>query len=144
NTDAGGHFRFDRALPGTVSVEHWVGNCGDGQAMVQLGQTAKVEAKNGMVATVDLRRDGRPVIGRIVFQESPNNIDWGMSEGSLIGKNKYPFALSKDGTIHADDVPPGTYKLSIELKLVSAQPNMYQKTFGTLEKQIVVPSPENE
>ena len=144
NTDAQGKFRFDKALPGTVSVEHWVGSYGGGQAIVSLGQTTNVEVKSGSTTTVELRRDGRLVVGHINFQQSPDNIDWGMSEGSLLGKNKYPFALSRDGSIRADDVPPGTYQLSVELKLVTPSPQLFQTTFGSVQKEVVVPASENE
>ena len=144
STDARGHFRFDKALPCTVSIARWVGVATGGTAVVNSDQAADVEVESGKVTTVNLRRDGRPVIGRLIIQGSTNDIDWGMSEGSLSGKNKFPFALSRDGTIRADDVPPGTYKLSVELKFVSSMPLQYQKTFGSVQRDVVVPAAENE
>jgi RNA polymerase sigma factor (sigma-70 family) len=144
STDTRGHFRFDKALPGKATITRFVGVATTGTAVINPDQTTDVEVKSGQVVTVDLRRDGRPVIGRLVIQGATEDIDWGMSEGSLSGGKKYPFALSRDGAIRADDVPPGTYTLSIELRAVSAYPLMNQKTFASLQKKIIVPASGNE
>jgi hypothetical protein len=143
-TDARGHFRFDKALPTTATITRFVGVATTGTAVINPDHSVNVEVKSGTVTTVEMRRDGRPVIGHLIIQGATNDINWGLSEGSLSGKNKYPFALSRDGTIHADDVPPGIYTLYISLKAASAAPLMEEKTFGSVQKQIVVPPSENE
>ena len=80
--------------------------------MLNADHMAEVKVESGAVASVELRRQGRPVIGQLVFQGSPDQVHWGMSTAKLSGENTFPFALSRDGAIRADDVPPGTYKLS--------------------------------
>jgi RNA polymerase sigma factor (sigma-70 family) len=146
-TDARGHFRFEKALSGTATITRFLGVATTGSAVVNPDHSVNVEVKSGAVTTVEMRRDGRPVIGHIVLQGATNDIDWGMSEGSLSGKIKYPFALSRDGALRADDVPPGTYTLSVALRLASANPlsdPLNPKFFGSLQKQVVIPPSENE
>lgn len=147
-TDEHGHFRFDQVLPGEHSVERWVGMSDSGPSSVNPDQSAQVKVESGAVATVELRRQGRPVIGRIKFQGRPDDVYWGMSEAVLTdSKRGFPFALSKDGAMRAEDVPPGTYTLSIHLDAASVIPQEQlgnEKTFGSLEKQVVVPSSEDE
>jgi hypothetical protein len=63
----------------------------------------------------------------------------------LQGEKKFPFALSKDGPIRADDVPPGTYTLSIQLETATIDPaNLPKPAFGSVQKQITVPAADNE
>ncbi len=62
-----------------------------------------------------------------------------MSTAKLSGENTFPVALSRDGTIRADDVPPGTYRLSVQLEGASIDPmNSPRPPFGSLQKDIVV------
>ncbi len=145
STDEHGHFHFDKVLPGEHTITRVVAFTGGGESVtVNFDLTTKVKVESDAVTTVELRRHGRPVIGRIVFHGSPDDVRWASSQASLQGKEKFPFALSKDGTIRADDVPPGTYTLSIDLQNPSATPLMSSKTFGSLQKEIVVPAAEDE
>ena len=143
-TDERGHFRFNQVLPGEHSVAREVGFFDNGPSLVNSDHAVQVKVECGEVASVELRRRGRPVIGRIIFQGSPDDVHWGTSEASLRGKNKLPFTLSKDGSIRADDVPPGTYTLSVQLASATVSPQMYSKPFGSMQKQVIVPSAEDE
>jgi len=146
-TDARGHFRFEKALPSTATITRFVGVASTGTAIINPDHSVDVEVKSGTVTTVDLRRDGRRVIGHLVIQGLTNEIDWGMSEASLSSKTKYPFALSRDDSLRADDIPPGIYTLSISLRAATANPLMNPlnpKMFGSLQMQVVIPKSENE
>ena len=68
-----------------------------------------------------------------------------MSTASLQGEKKFPFALSRDGTIRADDVPPGTYTVSIELEKPSVSPPGFPRVpVASLQKQITVPNADDK
>jgi RNA polymerase sigma factor (sigma-70 family) len=144
-TDDEGHFLFDHVLPGEHRVAREVGFFSDAPCLVNADHTVQLKVESGAIASVELRRQGRPVTGRIVFQGSPDEVQWGMSEASLQGEKKFPFALSKDGAIRADDVPPGTYALSIQLARAAVNQQVFPTDpFGSLQKQVIVPSAENE
>jgi hypothetical protein len=145
NTDERGHFRFNQVLPGEDTVARGVSIFGSGPGVVNFDHSAQVKVESGAVASVELRRAGRPVIGRIAFQGSPDEVQWGTSAGSLQGEKKFPFALSKDGAIRADDVPPGTYTLSIQLEGATIDPQNFQKPpFGSVQRQVTVPTADDE
>lgn len=145
-TDERGHFRFEKVLPGEHSVARGVGYLGHGgPSIVNYDHAAQVKVESGAVASVELRREGRPVIGRIVFDASRDEVQWGLSTAFLQGEKKFPFALSKDGALRADDVPPGTYTLSIQLESVTIDPaNLPKPAFGSLQKQITVLAADDE
>src|SRR4029077_5921319 len=95
-TDEGGHFRFSQVLPGEHSVAREVGFfAGGGPGIVNFDHAAKVKVESGAVASVELRRLGRPVIGRIVFQGARDEVQWGMSTAFLKGEKQFPLGLSK-------------------------------------------------
>lgn len=144
STDERGHFRFDQVLPGEVSVARWVGISDTGMSVINSDQATNVLVKSGAVSTVELRRQGRPVVGRLVYQGSSNDIYWGTSQAALEGANRFPFALSRDGTIRAEDVPPGNYTLVVELTGATANPQIFDKAFGELREEVVVPTAKDE
>jgi hypothetical protein len=145
DTDESGHFRLDQVPPGEHSVTREVGFFGKGPAIANADHTAKVKVESGAVASVELRREGRRVIGRIVLQGPLEEVQWGTSTASLQGAKKYPFALSKGGALRADDVAPGNYTLSIQLERANADPQVLGNLpFGSLEKQVTVPSADDE
>jgi len=106
------------------------------------------------------------MIGQIAFDGSADDVHWGTSQAYLQvegtqppkldyerapadsaraaflhrAATRFPAALSKDGSIRADDVPPGSYTLVIELKSAAADPVQVSKLFGSLRKEITVPS----
>jgi RNA polymerase sigma factor (sigma-70 family) len=145
NTDERGHFRFDQVPPGEHSVTREVGFFGKGPAIANADHMAKVKVEGGVVASLELRREGRRLIGRIVLQGPPAEVDWGMSTASLQGEKKFPFALSKLGALRADDVAPGNYTLSIQLERANADPQVFGSLpFGSLQKQVTVPTSKDE
>jgi RNA polymerase sigma factor (sigma-70 family) len=145
-TDENGHFRFDRVLPGEHSITREVGFfSGGGPGTVNFDHSAQVKVESGEVSSVELRRQGRRVIGRLVFHGSREEVQWGMSTGFLKGEKQYPFGLSKDGLLHADDVAPGTYTLSIQLESANLDPaNVQKPPIGSLQKEVTVPSTDDE
>jgi RNA polymerase sigma factor (sigma-70 family) len=146
NTDEGGHFRFNQVLPGEHSVARAVGFfAGGGPGTVNFDHATKVKVESGAVASVELRRQGRPVIGKIVLQGARDEVQWGTSTAFLKGEKQFPFGLSKDGILRADDVAPGTYTLSIQLESATIGPANYQKPpFGSLQKEVTVPPADDE
>jgi hypothetical protein len=145
NTDEHGHFRFDNVLPGEHTVERWAGFVNKGPSVVHPDHSRKVRVESGAVASVELRRQGRPVIGRLVIEGSPGEVQWGMSTGMLRGESSFPCALCSDGALRADDIPPGTYTLSIELAGASIDPNNFPRPpFGSLQKEVIVPPADDE
>jgi hypothetical protein len=145
NTDESGHFRFDHVPPGEHSVTREVGLFDAGPAVMNADHKADVNVESGAVASVELRRQGRRVIGQLAFQGSRDEVQWGMSTAFLQGEKKFPFALSKDGALRADDVAPGNYTLSIQLESATVDPQNYHKPpFGSLQKGVTVQSTEDE
>jgi RNA polymerase sigma factor (sigma-70 family) len=143
-TGPDGHFRFDRVLPGNHSVAREVGFFDQGPSVINADHAAKVKVENGAVTSVELRREGRPVIAHLILQGSPDEVHWGESTATLSGEKSFPLALSRDGAIHADDVPPGTYRLSVQLEGASVDPlNSPRPPFGSLQEDIVVPSADD-
>jgi RNA polymerase sigma factor (sigma-70 family) len=144
-TDEGGHFRFNQVLPGEHTVVREVGYLGGGPRILNFDHSAKVKVESGAVASVELRRQGRPVIGRIIFQGSRDEVHWGMSTAFLQGEKKIPFAFSKDGVLRADDVAPANYALSIQLEGATVDPaNSPRPQFGSLQKEVTVPPADDE
>jgi hypothetical protein len=145
-SDEGGHFQFNQILPGEHSVARAVGFfAGGGPGTVNFDHAAKVKVESGAVASVELRRQGRRVIGRLVFQGSRDDVQWGMSTAFLKGEKQFPFGLSKDGVLRADDVAPGKYTLSIQLESANLDPaNVQKPPFGSLQKEVTVPAADDE
>ena len=68
-----------------------------------------------------------------------------MSTASLQGEKKFPFALSKDGVLRADDVASGNYTLSIQLERANVEPQVFGSLpFGSLQKEVTVLAADNE
>ena len=169
-TDDHGRFRFDHVPPGEHSIARLVGLFDDGPAIANHSHVALVRVESGTTASVELRGHGRLVIGRITFDGAPDDVQWGMSQASLQvegtkppqvdyerapadsaraaflhqAQTLIPFSLSKDGSIRADDVPPGNYILSVELAGASANPIQFSKPFGSIKMPVTVPPNDDE
>jgi hypothetical protein len=169
-TDDRGSFRFEKIPPGEHSVACEVGFFDAGPTILNHSHAALVKVDSGATASVELRREGRTVTGRIAFDGSADDVHWGTSqaylqvEGTQSPKvdyerapadsaravflhqaaTRFPAALSKDGSIRADDVPAGSYTLVIELKSAAADPVQFSKLFGSLRKQVIIPPAGDE
>jgi len=169
-TDERGRFRFDHVPPGEHSVARLVGLLDDGPAIANHSHVGLVKVESGATASIELRGHGRLVIGRITFDGSPDDVQWGMSQAYLQvegakppqvdyeraladsaraafmhqAATRFPIALSKDGSLRADDVPPGSYALAIELASPAANPVQFSKPFGSLNRQVNVPPSDDE
>jgi len=169
-TDERGRFRFEKVPPGEHFVAREVGFFDAGPSTLNHSHAALVKVESGVTASVELRRQGRPMIGQIAFDGSADDVHWGTSQAYLQvegtqppkldyerapadsaraaflhrAATRFPAALSKDGSIRADDVPPGSYTLVIELKSAAADPVQFSKLFGSLRKEITVPSRADE
>jgi hypothetical protein len=146
NTDERGHFRFNQVLPGEHTIARMVGFfAGGGPGLVNFDHSTQVKVQSGEVSSVELRRQGRRVIARLVFQGSREEVQWGMSTAFLKGEKQFPFGLSKDGVLRADDVAPGTYTLSIQLERANLDPaNVQKPPLGALQKEVTVPPADDE
>ena len=169
-TDDHGRFRFEKVPPGEHAVAREVGFFDTGPSTVNHSHAALVKVESGVTASVELRRHGRPVVGRIVLDGLADDVHWGTSQAYLQvegtqppkldyerapadsaranflhrAATRFPAALSRDGSIRADDVPPGSYTLVIELKSAAADPLQFSKLFGSLSKTVTVPSGADE
>jgi hypothetical protein len=105
------------------------------------------------------------VIGRIAWADAAAELSPGMSQAFLLlqgstppqprdfadpgehwravglynAQAKFPFAFQVDGTIRADDAPPGNYILKIELRAATPNPNNEEKSLGAIEQKVIIP-----
>ena len=111
----------------------------------------RIEVKPGETAQVTLGGKGRPVIGRIVLDGTPEvPIDWTLNLPVMLGvppeksdPNRFGllawgstlFAahINKDGRFRIDDVPAGKYELELE---VGEDP----RPIGRVKQSVVVPA----
>ena len=134
-TDERGRFQFDRVVPGPGTVARVVRD--DPRPLHPFRQLKcwpeRIEVKPGETAHVTLGGKGRPVIGRIVLDGTPEApIDWTLNLPVLLGvppeksdPNRFGllawgstlFAanINKDGRFRIDDVPAGKYELELEV-----------------------------
>jgi len=169
-TDERGRFRFEKVPPGEHFVAREVGFFDAGPSTLNHSHAALVRVESGVTASVELRRQGRPVNGQIAFDGMADDVHWGTSQAYLQvegtqpptldyerapadsarayflhrAATRFPAALSKDGSIRAEDVPPGNYTLVIELNSAAADPVQFSKLFGSLRKEVTVPSDGDE
>jgi len=131
--DAEGRFVMERVVPrpgrvGRVLVSELGGGA---TSHMPTGMTA-VEVRPGETARVVVGGKGRPVVGRVAVDGVPGGpIDWSRNQpvritsepgflGRLLGgaaarQETYGGGFDRDGTFRAEDVPPGSYNLSVAL-----------------------------
>ena len=68
----------------------------------------------------------------------------GKPEPPVANRQQYLSLIDDDGSFVIDDVPPGTYTLSVSLTAISVEANPFQqKSIGAIEKQIEVIKDQN-
>ena len=134
-TDERGRFQFDRVVPGPGTVVRVIRD--DPRPLHPFRQLEcwpeRIEVKPGETAHVTLGGKGRPVIGRIVLEGTPEApIDWTLNLPVMLGvppeksdpdrfglltRGSALFAahINKDGRFRIDDVPAGKYELELEV-----------------------------
>ena len=125
--DGDGRFVFDKVVPGPGSVSRVVVTefVGGSQSHMPCWQEP-VEVPPGGAASVTVGGRGRPVVGKVVVDDTPDPpIDWRQNNPAEIklprgklgqgprGWDRYASNLDKDGRFRIDDVPPGSYELTV-------------------------------
>jgi beta-lactamase regulating signal transducer with metallopeptidase domain/thiol-disulfide isomerase/thioredoxin len=152
-TDNQGRFALDRVVPGPGVVtrvlvtnygrfsQHWT--CGGEAVDIRPGRTTKVR----------IGGKGRPVIGQIVLEGTPDSpIEWTRNPPAHMTRPKHEREkttsayvslgsnFEKDGRFRIDDVTPGTYELSIT---INARPNpeVFEpgEAIGSVRMSVTVP-----
>jgi len=164
-SDPDGHFRFDYLPTGDHVVARMV-NYVEGQTCSPLdSSTALVAVRSGQTTLLELRGQGRVVVGRVALTDPEAELSRGMSQAFLLldgskapqstdfqnpgehcralqlynDQTKFPSAFQPNGAIRADDAPPGTYTLEIELLASTPDPINMRKSLGSLEQRVIVP-----
>ncbi len=152
-TNDDGRFAFDRVIPGQGLVtraivtdygrfsQHWV--CG-GEA---------VDILPGRTTAVRIGGNGRPVIGRVVPEGTPETpIEWAHNPPVKMTRPKHegdktpsPYVIlgsnfDKDGRFRIDDVTPGTYDLAFSIN-AKPNPEVFEpgEAFGSVRMSVTVP-----
>jgi beta-lactamase regulating signal transducer with metallopeptidase domain/protocatechuate 3,4-dioxygenase beta subunit len=159
-TDERGRFRFDRVVPGPGTVARVVGKIYAGGLIEALPcWQESVEVKPGGTAQVTLGGKGRPMVGRVALDGTPESpVDWTQSESIMLGiappvrpgqrrtgmirfsSILYASTIDKDGRFRIEDVPSGKYEL--ELTVNGARDPRFSgpgKEIAHLRMPVVVP-----
>jgi thiol-disulfide isomerase/thioredoxin len=151
-TDDHGRFTFERVMPGRGSVSRvLVTNLGRFSLRSTRGGPA-VEVRPGQTITVRIGGKGRPVIGRVVLDRTPETpIDWTQNSPVLMTRPKHENEamsdyiqagsnIDKDGRFRVDDVTPGTYELAISVNSrLDSQFFDSRNDLGSLRMSVTVP-----
>jgi beta-lactamase regulating signal transducer with metallopeptidase domain/thiol-disulfide isomerase/thioredoxin/uncharacterized GH25 family protein len=149
-TDKQGRFAFDRVLPVVGSVSRSIPTASQG--FPAWGWQEPVEVKPGQTARVQLGGKGRPVIGRIVLDGTPETtVDWTKNQPLTIRvplqevKDSATWRcfgsyIDKEGRFRVEDVPPGKYELELMVNS-DAYPRIRgdEAVIGSFRTTIVVP-----
>jgi beta-lactamase regulating signal transducer with metallopeptidase domain/peroxiredoxin len=159
-TDERGRFQFDRVVPGSGIVVRVVRdnpNPRGAFAMLRCWPE-RVEVKPGQTAQVTIGGKGRPVIGRVVLDGTPEApVDWTVNLPVILGgpsekldrkqfgrlyfaPSLFAAHLDKDGRFRVEDVPAGTYELELPVN-GPADPRFVGagREIGQLKMSITVP-----
>jgi protocatechuate 3,4-dioxygenase beta subunit len=159
-TDERGRFRFDRVVPGSGTVARVVGKMYTGGLIESLPcWQESVEIKPGGMAQVTIGGKGRPLVGRVALDGTPESpVDWTQSESVMLGVAPparpdsartgrvrfsavlFASTIDKDGLFRIEDVPAGKYEL--ELSVNGARNPRFSgpgKEIGHLTMPVVVP-----
>ena len=122
-TDQQGRFTFDRVVPGPGTVWRVINNTAASHGFPVWGWQQRVEVNPGQTARVQVGGKGRPVIGRVAAEGTPDApVDWTTNHPVAIHVpheelkdsldwRAFGSHLDKDGRFRIEDVPPGKYVL---------------------------------
>jgi beta-lactamase regulating signal transducer with metallopeptidase domain len=133
HTDERGRFRFDRVVPGPGTVARVVGKMYTGGLIESLPcWQESVTIKPGGTVDVTIGGEGRPLVGRVALDGTPElPVDWTQSESIMLGiappvrpgqrrrgmirfsSILYASTIDKDGKFRIEDVPAGKYELEL-------------------------------
>lgn len=148
--DARGRFALDRIIPRPGHVSRVLNTPSDGRRLIG---AEPVDPKPGETTHIDLGGGGRPVVGRATF-DGP--IDWTRNrparimteygtlerpEGGLLHTKSYFGEYDRDGRFRIEDVPPGRYRLTIQVDPdVPATPPAQDEPLAKTVRLLVVPA----
>ena len=130
-TDQQGQFAFDRVVPIPGAVWRVVTNAASPLGSSAWGWQERVEVKPNQTARVRIGGKGRPVIGRVVVDGTPEPpVDWTKNQPVVIHVpheelkdsldwREFASHFDKDGRFHVEDVPPGKYVLEVTVNAAS-------------------------
>ncbi len=151
-TDKLGRFTFDRVVPVAGTVWRTVQNAGASGGFPVWGWQEPVEVKPGQTTRVQLGGKGRPVLGRIVVDGTPETpVDWTKNQPVVLQvpleevKVQLDFRcfgshIDKDGRFRIEDVPPGKYALEITVNSDTyPQVRGAEAMIGLEKRTVIVP-----
>jgi peroxiredoxin len=145
-TDQQGRFTFDRVVPGPGSVWRVIDNAAASHGFPVWGWQERVDVKPNQTARVQIGGKGRPVIGRVAIDGTPETpVDWTKNHPVMIHVpylelkdsldwRSFGSHLDKDGRFHIEDVLPGKY----ELELTVNEGHLGAET-GIVRMPVIVP-----
>jgi peroxiredoxin len=151
-TDQSGHFAFDRVIPIPGTVSRVVTNTAARLGIPATGWQQRVAVKPSQTARVWIGGKGRPVIGRVVVDGTPESpVDWTKNQPVVIHVSheelkdsldwrQYAAHLDKDGRFRIEDVPSGKYVLEVTVSGPS-YPQVWgaETEIGTAKMTVTVP-----
>jgi protocatechuate 3,4-dioxygenase beta subunit len=143
-TDERGRFQFDRVIPGPGRVTRSVITELAGGRLWQHtpGWPEEIEVKPGQTVQVTIGGKGRPVIGRVVLDGTPETpVDWTHHEPVEINApgGWYAAPIEKDGRFRIDDIPAGPHGLVLRVKEPDARFSGQGKVIGRLDQRFIMP-----
>ena len=152
HTDKLGRFAFDRVVPVAGMVSRVVPNAASSLGFPAWGWQEPVEVKPGHTARVHVGGKGRPVLGRIVLDGTPESpLDWTKNQPVVIqipftevkdslGWRCFGSNIDKDGRFRVEDVSPGKYVLEITVNSDSyPQVRSAEAVIGSAKIAVIVP-----
>ncbi|OAI54099.1 hypothetical protein AYO47_03595 [Planctomyces sp. SCGC AG-212-M04] len=142
-TGKDGTFGWNRVLPGegTISrnVRHHVTSR---TSRSNWSHSPRVMLRAGEVTKINLGGNGRAVIGKLQAPaDLKGPVDWNFGTIQLTGQKPreiYCSAIQLNGSFRIDDVPPGQYKLKVDLDAPTQELVADGPTIAILEQDLIV------
>ncbi len=155
-TDAAGRVSFDKVVPRTVRVYRTIGRKFRGHGVTYYFQHRKIDLRPGKTVQLELGGSGATIKGTLSMDgEPPARHEWSLNEPVSIAatgddvdpdeRQHYRAFIDDDGSFHVDDIPPGSYTLSVNL---TAAPTLNGGGDGVrlarIDKNFEVPPKESD